>query len=85
MNDLRKGKHCNKAMQKDFNKYGGNYSLYILDTIEAPEQRDMEYYWMEKLKTYDPRIGYNKSDPHFRRKNPKELPIVSGIPTPNEV
>ncbi len=85
MNDLKKGKHCNRAMQKDFNKYGEDYSLYVLDTIDSYEQRDMEYYWMEKLKTYDPRIGYNKNDPHFRRKNPREIPITKGIPTPNEV
>ena len=85
MGDLRNGKHCNKGMQKDFNEYGENYSLYILDTIETGKQKDIEYYWMEKLKTYDPKIGYNKNDPHFRRKYPQEVPIVKGIPTPNRV
>ena len=83
--DLKKGKHCNKAMQRDYDKYGGKYSLFVLDEIKNYEERDKEYYWMEKLKTYDTRIGYNTNDPHFRRKHPRHIPIEEGLPIPNEV
>lgn len=40
---LRKGKHQNIDMQRDFDEYGENYSLFILDTISNYSERDKEY------------------------------------------
>lgn len=86
LQQLKNGKHTNTAMQDDFDKYGEEYSLYVLDTISDIGQKGLEYYWMEKLKTYDPRIGYNGNDPHFRRKHPSfEVVIEEGEPIPNRV
>lgn len=83
---LKSGKHSNAAMQDDFDKYGEGYSLYILDTAFTKDQKHLEYDWMEKLKTYDPRIGYNGNDPHFKRTIPRiEVAIKEGVPIPNSV
>ena len=82
---LKSGKHCNKEMQKDYDEYGDDYSVYVLDKIEDGSQKIKEMEWMEKLGTYDVRVGYNHNDPWFRRKRPREVKITEGIPVPNEV
>ena len=66
MNDLIKGTHPNKAMQKDFDKYAGDYNLEVVE--KEPQrfqdaQNTNEKKWMKKLKTYDERYGYNDQDP----------------------
>lgn len=63
---LKRHNHPCKQMQEDYNKYGGGYEWYALDTIEQFEDRCKEYQWMEKLKTNNPDVGYNGNDWHFR-------------------
>lgn len=86
-NALRKNMHPNELMQKDYNEYGDDYEIFILETLENkyPQIRDAEFRWMDELGTGDERIGYNYKDPHYRKAD-WELPeIVPGIPKPNEV
>ncbi len=85
MCQLKSGKHCNKEMQKDFDEFGEDYSIFVLGQIEDFEHRSKEMEWMEKLGTYDVRVGYNHNDPWFRRKHPREVEITEGIPIPNEI
>lgn len=80
---LRNNKHQNKDMQYDFNEYGEDYSLFVLDKINDIDHKSIEQLWMKKLRTNDPRIGYNKNDPYFRRKYPKGKEISDGVPIPN--
>ena len=77
---LRRGNHVNKELQKDFDSFGENYSLYVLDTIEDWEHRGLEQEWMYKLNTIDFRVGYNGNDPKIRA---EKVPYANGIPTPN--
>ena len=60
---LASGKHTNKLMQEDFNKYGNDYSYYIL--FKAYANYDaflMEKHFMSLLKTRNPEHGYNCND-----------------------
>lgn len=82
---LRHGKHENSEMQRDYNEHGENYSVFILAILKRPEENRLEFEWMDKLKTYDPRIGYNQRDPHFRKYDGFSVPYVGGVPIPNEV
>ena len=68
-NDLKKGKHCNKHLQKSYNKYGReNFKWEILDIIEFNSNRlllkesilEKEQYWIDKLIIKNGKnIGYN--------------------------
>lgn len=66
MNALVHGKHYNKHMQADYNKYGGDYQF---DVVCVETKADTEGFLqdektlMRKLKTYDERFGYNDKDP----------------------
>lgn len=68
-------------MQEDFNNYGDNYSFFVLDVIEKWEDRHKEQEWMKKLKTNDPKVGYNRRDWYFTRQS---IEISNGVPTPNK-
>lgn len=84
---LRNNNHPNELMQRDFNDYGDDYEVFILETVpdKYPDIRDAEYKWMDKLNTGDQRVGYNYKDRHFKASS-IDLPEVSpGIPIPNEV
>lgn len=59
---LRQGKHHIEDMQKDFDEYGENYSLFILDDIQEFAERGKEYEWMHRLNTFTRGIGYNYKD-----------------------
>ena len=59
---LARGVHSNKAMQEDCNKFGCDYSAFILDTIERYPDRNKEFYWMDILSTRGPERGYNQKD-----------------------
>lgn len=52
---LRRGDHPNKSMQKDFDEYGGEFSLHIVDTNEDHKEQK----WMAKMGSWDPERGYN--------------------------
>lgn len=62
---LRGGYHINKEMQADFNKYHGNYSFEVVgydNNEKGMGIRSLEKQTMIKLRTYDPRYGYNSHD-----------------------
>lgn len=59
---LKNGNHQVKAMQEDFDKYGDDYSVFILDVITRWYDRQKEYYWMDVFHTRDPVLGYNTND-----------------------
>lgn len=74
-NSLHRGNHPNKAMQADFNRFGGEYTFELV-SVEIPFRAESceseEHRWMKKLKTYDERYGYNDKDSgmaHTRLKN----------------
>ena len=60
--DLRAGKHTVEDMQADFDLYGEDYSLFILDEIVEYKDRIKEYEWMHKYNTFTRGIGYNYKD-----------------------
>lgn len=81
MNTLRANKHQCKAMQADYNEFGGSYTVFILDEIIRYEDKDLEYVWMERLQTRDPAKGYNGKD----NKKPFDLEDCEKIRiSPNE-
>lgn len=82
MRSLRRGTHPNTSMQEDFNKYGDDYKVFILDNMEHYGERSKEVEWMRKLKTYDPAIGYNENDPAFTS-TMNNIEIIEGVPIPN--
>lgn len=65
MNALIHGYHRNKAMQADYDKYGGDYKFEIVSEEHARNggMQSDEKKWMCDLKTYDERYGYNCEDP----------------------
>ncbi len=77
---LRLGKH-NPEMQHDFDKYGDDYSVFILEELDCYGMaKAKEGSWMEKLKTYDKRFGYNYRDPRFSKRKREEFVVTPGIP-----
>ena len=84
---LKNNSHPNELMQSDYNDFGNDYEVFILEIVEDkyPIKRDAEYKWMDELNTGDQRVGYNYKDPHFKQ-SAMELPeITPGIPIPNKV
>lgn len=59
---LRTHTHHIEDMQSDFDKYGENYTIKVLDEIIEYEDRIKEYEWMEKLNSRVRGIGYNYLD-----------------------
>ena len=62
MHTLRANKHQCKAMQADYNEFGGSYTVFILGEVTRYEDKYLEYVWMELLQTRDPARGYNGND-----------------------
>lgn len=67
MSALKRGAHPVRAMQSDFDHYGGEYTLTILGEINTSAERELEYGWMLRYATYDPKYGYNVNDPAVKR------------------
>ena len=62
---LKNGRHINKRMQSDFNNLPQEIMFEILAKVpEIRSQRQItpEQFWIERLKTYDKRYGYNDND-----------------------
>lgn len=62
--DLKKGKHTNKILQEDFNKFGQNSFQYgVLEIVERDKQvmTEKEIYWWKELQT----SKYNKVTPGY--------------------
>lgn len=76
---LRKGNHSIEDMQKDFDEFGEDYSLHILDEITTPEERAKEYRYMEEYQSYVRGVGYNYKDKVFAEKS-VDIPLRPGRP-----
>lgn len=59
---LRRGKHTVEDFQRDYNEYGDDFSIVILDTINDLNERHKEYEYMKKYNSYTRGIGYNYKD-----------------------
>lgn len=82
MYQLRAGKHPVEDFQKDFNEYGEDFSLYILDTIDWTTKGN-EYRWMRRYNTTVRGIGYNYMDNARRQVDNVDInypPFKAGLP-----
>lgn len=59
---LRNRKHLVEDMQDDFDDFGFDYTICILDVIEDYHDRVKEYQWMKYLKSHIRGFGYNYKD-----------------------
>ncbi|MBT2697025.1 GIY-YIG nuclease family protein [Bacillus sp. ISL-40] len=59
--DLRKNQHMNKYLQNSFNKYGEeSFKFEIIESILSKEMLvEREQFWLDELKPYDRKIGFN--------------------------
>lgn len=67
--DLERGCHHNKILQADFDKYGGDLMLEVLENLSTNNRKtasDKEFEWMKRTKSYNDFIGYNCNDPRVR-------------------
>lgn len=96
MTALKRGEHTSKEMQEDFDRFGEDYSLYILEKVENGNDRveDPDYSfgsisrktmyevkWMRKYNTVG--SGYNTQDAVARRVLRKpfyDIPLKDGLP-----
>lgn len=67
MADLRRGKHPVLDMQHDFDDYGDDFTISILEEITEFSQNKREYELMEEHESYIRGKGYNYRDTTFRR------------------
>ena len=85
VNKLKNGKHTVEDMQQDFDEYGEDFSLFIIDEISTYEDRKKEYEWMRKYKTDIRGIGYNYKDQAKKFLHSKYyVPYKEGFPEPLE-
>lgn len=57
---LRHQKHRNLYLQRAWNKYGENaFEFSVIELVLIPFLIEREQYWLDKLKTYDRRNGFN--------------------------
>lgn len=60
---LRRGEHINEDMQADYNRYGEDYTITILDSIADESEKNKEYEWMKMYESNVRGKGYNYNDP----------------------
>ncbi len=91
---LRHNKHSSKEMQEDFDKYGEDFSVFILEEIENIREEEYksefglittkhiaEYKWMKEYDTLD--NGYNSQDykaRYFLERGYSSFPFKKGLP-----
>lgn len=90
---LRHNNHSSVDMQKDFNKYGEDFSVFVLEEVEngkelidhksrcRTKEIDAEVYWIKRYNTIE--NGYNAQDRVSRRiiaNEGKTFPIKEGLP-----
>lgn len=73
MSALRSGRHSVEDMQSDFDKYGDDYTVELLEVITKFADRSHEYDWMKKYNSHIRGVGYNYKDKFAQEKkrNPK--------------
>jgi hypothetical protein len=62
---LRSHKHVVEDMQADFDKYGEDYTITILEENVDFKDRNKEHQWMEKYQSNIRGKGYNYKDPKW--------------------
>ena len=96
--NLKRGEHSVEDMQADFDKYGEDYSFFILEKVASKRvdsgygstissEHKAEYEWMIKLGTTDRAIGYNYGDKNAinyanKRYFNSDIPFTDGVPVP---
>lgn len=59
-NELLRNNHHNKFLQRAWNKYGPDaFHFAIVELVLPPFLLERESYWLEKLRPYNPKKGYN--------------------------
>ena len=92
---LKAGKHRSIEMQNDFDKYGDDFSVYILEEVENGKEWDRglnrtkgtmaELKWIKKYNTVEK--GYNGQDITIKKmieSDLKEIPFKEGLPEVGE-
>lgn len=79
LNNLRGNRHSNSELQADFNKYGEkSFGVSVLEEHAINKKPNPEYVWIEKLRTYDSKYGYNTTEIGVRGIRRKH-----GLPVPD--
>lgn len=82
INKLKTGTHDVEDMQKDYDEFGNDFSVYILDEIQEYDEASKEYEWMQKYNSHIRGIGYNYNDYTVRRRQSRgEFPVKPGLPS----
>lgn len=59
---LRRGVHCNRYLQRSWNKYGVKVFVFeIIERLRSDMCLDREQHYLDTLRPWDPAIGYNAS------------------------
>lgn len=70
LGNLLRGKHSNKLLQEDFDKYGFVFTFYLIeDNIPENISRERERYWMDAYSSNIKGRGYNLS----KQEAPKDI------------
>lgn len=65
MSRLRRGKHGNKALQLDYDRFGVDaFSLQVLQGCDERLLDDTFNEWVRRLDAYNPMFGYNRAPRH---------------------
>ena len=80
VDSVKRGDHPSKQLQKDFDRYGGGFTVFILDVIRDYDSRNKEYLWMDALRARETDFGYNAAD----RKMPSAIGKFEGVMLPTE-
>lgn len=58
--DLKLNRHGSITLQRAWNKHGKeNFTFHILEYCDKENLIEREQFWLDKLKPFDPNIGYN--------------------------
>lgn len=91
--NLKVGKHASELMQEEYDEYGEDYSVYVLEEVENPSERfnfngnvhsvgsEAEMKWIREYNTIE--NGYNTQDTPIKRmikNSAKVFPIKDGLP-----
>ena len=71
---LKAGTHPVPLMQEDCNKYGHNYSVYMLQVVEDGIASEEERKWMHYFNTGNPEYGYNYLDKKASKRSIDSFP-----------
>lgn len=68
LSQLRGHRHIVEDMQSDFDKYGEDYTITILEEVFNYQDRLKEYDWMVKYNSHIRGKGYNYKDVIFKKR-----------------